>query len=170
MREKKTRATDTVTHAHTDQVLKYIIPRDEISLTVKFNKSSLVLSLRQSKQTLGGGTSRLLRRQHLPSFPQVLLRRLCQRILLLRQHYEILKKQRENQPGIGFRPMSQLHCIRAVLTSFMGALVRSLNCFMRFIWLEEEAASALKLLEKIAKPPPTTHRKSALLQVFSSLL
>lgn len=48
--------------------------------------------------------------------------------------------------------MSQLDSISAAFTSFMGALVRSLNCFIRFVWFEaeeeeeEEEVSVVNLL------------------------
>ena len=42
--------------------------------------------------------------------------------------------------------MSQLDSISAAFTSFMGALVRSLNCFIRFVWFEAEEVSVVNLL------------------------
>jgi hypothetical protein len=158
-------------------VLKNVIPGNEIGLAVEFNKSSPVLALRQRKQPLGGRASRLLRRQHLPSFPQLPLRRLCQ----TKPHFYIQiynyttnnskkkKLKKEIKRGFRFGPMSQLLSIRAALTSLMGALVRSLSCFIRFIWFEEEEPSELNLLETFARPPP--HREWAYVQLlFSSLL
>ena len=42
--------------------------------------------------------------------------------------------------------MSQLDSISAAFTSFMGALVLSLNCFIRFVWFEAEEVSVVNLL------------------------
>lgn len=72
-----------------------------------------------------------------------------------------IKITKEIKWGFWFGPMSQLLSIRAALTSFMGAQVRSLSCFIRFVWFEEEEPSELNLLETIARPPPPPHREWA---------
>ena len=63
---------------YTNQVLKNIVSGDEIGLAVEFDKSSPIVSVRESEseQTLGGRTSGLLGRQYFASLPELSLRSL----------------------------------------------------------------------------------------------
>lgn len=57
--------------------MEYFISSYEVSLTVKLNKTSLVLILGQCQQSLSSCSGRLFWCQNFPSFPQVLLSSLC---------------------------------------------------------------------------------------------
>ena len=55
-------------------MLKNIVSGNEIGLAVEFDKSSPVVSVSESKQTLGGRTSGFLGRKNFSSFPELSLR------------------------------------------------------------------------------------------------